>query len=118
MGLSLHCCCGVIFSRNPRCTPFQDRRIAMFCPSCGTPSLPDQKFCKSCGTTLPAAGDAQTVPAVAAAPAPQAVPPPAPAPVQYMPPPAPPAYVPPPPVQYVSPPTPPAYPPPPPVYGG
>lgn len=32
----------------------------MFCPRCGTESLPDHKFCKNCGATLGAAGDAQS----------------------------------------------------------
>lgn len=58
----------------------------MFCPSCGTESLPDQHFCKSCGASLHPAGDAQSVPAAAAAPVPPAVPPAAQAPVQYAPP--------------------------------
>ncbi len=79
----------------------------MFCPSCGTQSPSDQKTCKNCGATLGAAGDAQTVPAVAKAPAPQAFQPPAPAP--YAPPQAP--------TQYAFPPMPTAYPPPPPGYG-
>lgn len=79
----------------------------MFCPSCGTESVPDQRFCKNCGAALRAAGDTQNAPAVAAAPAPQFVPPPAQAPVQYVPPP--PAG----PVQYVAPPMPMGYTPPP-----
>jgi len=33
----------------------------MFCPRCGTESLPDHKFCKHCGATLAVAGDAQGV---------------------------------------------------------
>jgi len=87
----------------------------MFCPSCGTESLPDQKFCKNCGATLRAAGDAPTVPAAAAAPTPQAVPPPAQAPVQYVPPQAQGVY-PPAAAQAQYPPMPVAYPPPPPGY--
>ncbi len=39
----------------------------MFCPRCGADNTPENKFCKSCGSTLGAAG--------AAAAAPQAVPP-------------------------------------------
>ncbi len=99
-----------IFQKSPL-HGIQDRRNTMFCPSCGTPSVPDQHFCKKCGATIATAGSAQTVPPAAAAPAPQAVPPPAQAPVQYAPPQAPAAY--PPPAQYAAPQMPPAYPPPP-----
>lgn len=55
----------------------------MFCPRCGAESLPDNKFCKNCGTVLGAAGDAQSVAAGAAAPTaqPGAPPPPMPAPM-------------------------------------
>src|SRR5580698_3519112 len=40
----------------------------MFCPRCGADNTPENKFCKSCGTTLGAAGAAapQAVPAQAA----------------------------------------------------
>jgi hypothetical protein len=64
----------------------------MFCPSCGTESLPDHKFCKSCGVPLRAAGDAQGVPPAAATPTPQAVAPPV--PVAYTPAQVPPPYTP------------------------
>ena len=42
----------------------------MFCPRCGVENAAENKFCKSCGSTLGAAGGAQG--AAAAAPAPQA----------------------------------------------
>lgn len=74
----------------------------MFCPSCGTQSPSDQKFCKSCGTTLGAVSNAPAVapftPTPMAAPFAQPVPPPpvsAPYPQampSYPPPPAPPQY--------------------------
>lgn len=47
----------------------------MLCPRCGTESLPDNKFCKSCGAPLGAAA-ASAAPAASAPPAgPQPVPP-------------------------------------------
>ena len=54
----------------------------MSCPRCGTESLPDQRFCKSCGAALETAESTQSAAAGPAAPAAQAVPPrpPAPAP--------------------------------------
>ena len=48
-----------------RRTCFEDRRIAMFCPTCGTESPQDYKFCKSCGAALGTADAAQGVPAAA-----------------------------------------------------
>ena len=48
----------------------------MFCPHCGTACLPENKFCKSCGAAIGAAGNAQA----AAAPQPAA---PAPYPGAY-----------------------------------
>jgi hypothetical protein len=51
----------------------------MRCPRCGTESLPNDKFCKSCGSPLINAESAQSpAAAVAATSPPQAVPPPAP----------------------------------------
>ena len=41
----------------------------MFCPRCGTACLPENKFCKSCGSALGAAGNAQAAAATPAAPA-------------------------------------------------
>ena len=82
----------------------------MFCPSCGTQSPQDQKFCKNCGAAFQSASGAQAVPAPPPAPA---VPPPPPAPFAQ--PPAPAAYgYPPAPTAY--PPAPAAYPAPPPGY--
>lgn len=56
----------------------------MLCPRCGTASLPDDKFCKSCGSPLTAAASAQPVsvpaPLPVSAPAAKPVPPPPPAP--------------------------------------
>lgn len=80
----------------------------MFCPSCGTESRPNDKFCKSCGAVLGTADNPQSVvPPVAAATA-QALPP------------QPSVFTPPPPAQgFYPPPAPPPYPPsypPPPVY--
>ena len=46
----------------------------MPCPRCGTQSLPDQRFCKSCGAALDAAASPQTAPVASAPPA---APPPA-----------------------------------------
>ncbi|MGA3333228.1 MAG: PrsW family intramembrane metalloprotease [Terracidiphilus sp.] len=40
----------------------------MFCRRCGMELLPEHKFCKNCGTAAGTVGDAQSVPAVAAAP--------------------------------------------------
>ncbi len=40
----------------------------MFCRRCGTELLPEHKFCKNCGTAVGTVGNAQSVPAVAAAP--------------------------------------------------
>ena len=77
----------------------------MFCPSCGTESLPNQKFCMSCGATLHAAGAAPTPPPYAT-PQTKAEYPPTSAPAQYVLPPAP--------FQYAPPPMPTGYPPPPP----
>jgi RsiW-degrading membrane proteinase PrsW (M82 family) len=60
----------------------------MFCPRCGAESLPDHKFCKSCGAALSAAGGAQSVAAgVAAAAVPAQAPPPLPPPPGVMAPP-------------------------------
>lgn len=48
----------------------------MFCPRCGTESLPGHKFCKNCGAEVAPVGSAQATDAAAAAP-PAAVTPPA-----------------------------------------
>lgn len=55
----------------------------MSCPSCGTESLPDQRFCRNCGAALATAEPAQSAAAAAAGPAASAVPqpPPTPAPL-------------------------------------
>ena len=42
----------------------------MFCPHCGTACEPENKFCKSCGATVGAAGSAQPAAVPAAAPQP------------------------------------------------
>ncbi len=87
----------------------------MFCPSCGRESLPDQRFCKSCGTALGAPGAAPSVAPIAASqfatvadvPSAPSIPPPQSVPAQVPPPPplapypptpqsAPPSYPPPP----------------------
>lgn len=41
----------------------------MFCPRCGTACMPEQKFCKSCGAAVGAAGSAQAAAAQPVAPA-------------------------------------------------
>lgn len=74
----------------------------MFCPSCGTESQPNQKFCKSCGATIGAPG---TPPPAAN------IPPPPPPPQAQYPPVAPTPYQQAPPLPYQA-----QYPPPPPAY--
>ncbi len=97
----------------------------MFCPSCGTESQPDQRFCKGCGAALGALGNGESLSPVAAAPLVQAVPLPSQSQAQYQPSPVPipypqeqtPAQYPPPPVTTPYPQAPPPYPPPgPPMY--
>lgn len=41
--------------------PCQDRSLSMFCARCGTETLPEHKFCKTCGTAIGAAANAQGV---------------------------------------------------------